>query len=114
MAKNFANNITQEVGKKISPPPEKDVFQENGELSPNEFKLAGDHLIKICSDWQWKPSLNNNYHTKYLPENQQYLLLENNLCKRRLNKNFEEKPAPKIEEKIVKEEEGDIIVLEGA
>ena len=57
MAKNFANNITQEVGKKISPPPEKDVFQENGELSPNEFKLAGDHLIKICSDWQWKRSI---------------------------------------------------------
>lgn len=88
MAKNFANNMTQEIGKKLSPPPEKDVFQENGELSPNEFKLAGDHLIKICGDWQWKPSLNPNYRSKYLSEHQQYLLLENNLCRRRLNKNI--------------------------
>ena len=97
MAKNFANNITQEVGKKLSPPPEKDVFQESGELSPDEFKRAGDHLIKVCGDWQWKPSLNPQYQSKYLPENQQYLLLEQNLCRRRLNKNVEEKPAEKVE-----------------
>lgn len=98
IAKNFANNMTQEFGKKLSPPPEKDVFQENGELSPNEFRLAGDHLIKVCGDWQWKSSLNNGYTSKYLPENQQYLLLEGNLCKRRLNKNVEEKaPESKIQ-----------------
>lgn len=95
MAKNFANNMTQEIGKKLSPPPEKDVFQENGELSPDEFKRAGDHLIKTCEAWQWKPSLNPNYRSKYLNENQQYLLLENNLCRRRLNKTFEEKPVEK-------------------
>lgn len=47
-ARNLINGTTQEIGKIFSPPPEKDVFQENGELSPNEFKLAGDHLIKIC------------------------------------------------------------------
>ena len=35
MAKNMVNNAAQELGKKVSPPPEKDVFQENGELSPN-------------------------------------------------------------------------------
>jgi len=67
MAKNFANNMTQELGKKLSQPPEKDVFQESGELSPNEFINAGDHLIKVCGDWQWKASLNPNYTSKYLP-----------------------------------------------
>jgi ubiquitin-like-conjugating enzyme ATG3 len=113
MAKNFANNMTQEIGKKLAPPPEKDVFQENGELSPNEFKQAGDHLVKICTDWQWKPSLNPKYQSKYLPEAQQYLVLENNLCKRRLNTNLEEKPLLKIEEKPIIEGEDDIIVLEG-
>lgn len=74
-AKNFANNMTQEIGKKLSPPPEKDVFQENGELSPDEFKRAGDKLIEVCGDWKWKPSLNPDYHSKYLNEHQQYLLL---------------------------------------
>lgn len=33
--KNIANNMVQEIGKKWSPPPEKDMFQENGELSPD-------------------------------------------------------------------------------
>lgn len=33
--KNIANNVVQEIGKKWSPPPEKDVFQESGELSPD-------------------------------------------------------------------------------
>lgn len=88
MAKNFANNMTQELGKKLSPPPEKDVFQENGELSPDEFMRAGDHLVKVCGDWQWKPSTNPNYSSKYLPENKQFLQLEGCLCKKRLNKNL--------------------------
>lgn len=109
-AKNFANNMTQELGKKLSPPPEKDVFQENGELSPNEFKQAGDHLIKVCNAWQWKPSLNPDFKSKYLPENQQYLLLEGNLCKRRLNKNLEEKPEEEKPTALVEGEE-EIIVL---
>jgi hypothetical protein len=39
--KNLANNLVQEIGKKWSAPPEKDVFQETGELSPDEFKRAG-------------------------------------------------------------------------
>ena len=54
--KNKANNAVQELGKTFAPPPEKDMFQENGELSPDEFMRAGEHLIKICKDWQWKPS----------------------------------------------------------
>jgi ubiquitin-like-conjugating enzyme ATG3 len=85
-SKNIANNFAQEIGKKWSPPPEKDMFQETGELSPDEFKRAGEHLIKICNGWQWKPSENKEFRSKYLDENQQYLLLEKNLCRRRLNK----------------------------
>jgi ubiquitin-like-conjugating enzyme ATG3 len=83
--KNIANNLAQEIGKKWSPPPEKDMFQETGELSPDEFKRAGDHLIKICNGWQWKASENKEFRSKYLDEGQQYLLLEKNLCRRRLN-----------------------------
>lgn len=29
-AKNQANKLAMEIGKKWSPPPEKDMFQENG------------------------------------------------------------------------------------
>lgn len=55
-AKNQANKLAQEIGKKWSPPPEKDMFQQNGQLSPDEFLRAGDHLITICKAWKWQPS----------------------------------------------------------
>lgn len=97
-AKNLANNFAQEVGKKWSPPPEKDMFQETGELSPDEFKRAGDQLIKICNGWQWKPSENPKSKSKYLDEMKQYLVLEKSLCRRRLNASIEEEPK-KPEEK---------------
>jgi hypothetical protein len=102
--KNELNKWGQELGKKWSPPPEKDMFQVTGELSPDEFKRAGEHLIKICNGWTWKPSLNKEFKSKYLNENQQYLVLEENICRKRLNTSLvnEEK---KIEDKVIKEGE---------
>jgi hypothetical protein len=65
-ASKFVSDLVQDVGPSLVPPPEKDMFQENGELSPNEFKLAAEHLITICKDWQWKPSENKARKSKYL------------------------------------------------
>ena len=96
----------------MAPPPEKDMFQESGELSPDEFRRAGEHRIKLCAGWQWKPSENNEFSSKYLPEGQQYLLLEKVLCRKRLNQNLKEEPK-KMEEKVLAEGEDEIIVLEG-
>jgi len=103
--KNIGNNIVQEVGKKFSPPPEKDVFLINGELSPNEFVNAGDHLIKICKGWQWKSSTNKDYSSLFLTPTQQYLQLDGCLCKRRLNKTLEAPPVKETE--VIKEKEGE-------
>lgn len=86
--KNLLNKGVQELGKKWSPPPEKDMFQLTGELSPDEFKRAGNHLIKICNGWQWKPAEKKELISKYLKENEQYLLLEKAICRRRLNSNL--------------------------
>lgn len=43
--KNAANNIVMDASKYIYAPPEKDQFEINGQLSPEEFKKAGDHLV---------------------------------------------------------------------
>ena len=64
--KNWFTGVVIDIGKKWSPPPEKDMFQENGELSPDEFKRAGNHLTKICDGWQWKASENKDFKSKYL------------------------------------------------
>lgn len=79
------------------------MFQETGELSPDEFKRAGNHLINICKGWQWKASENKDFVSKYLDEGQQYLLLEKNTCRRRLNTNLKEPEVAKVEDKVIKE-----------
>lgn len=83
--KNEANKAVMAVSTKLSPPPEKDMFQINGELCPNEFVRAGDKLTEVCTGWKWKPSANPNYSSKYLDnKDKQYLVLEQVICKKRL------------------------------
>lgn len=89
LAKKKVNDLVEGVGPTFVPPPEKDMFQINGELSPNEFSKAGDHLISICTDWKWKASENKDRQSKYLKDDQQYLLLEKVICRRRLNSSLE-------------------------
>jgi hypothetical protein len=90
--KNKINNVNQEIGKKLYPPPEADVFQVNGELSPNEFKRAGDHLTTVCTGWTWRPSLNPNFISKYLAPEKQYLVLEKVISKKRHSQQQQELP----------------------
>lgn len=82
--KNVGNNLVQWGGKTLTPPPETDQFAINGELSPDEFERAGDKLTQVCSSWTWRPSSNPKYHSKYLNEKKQYLILEKALCRRRI------------------------------
>lgn len=110
--KNLLNKGVQELGKKWSPPPEKDMFQLTGELSPDEFKRAGSHLIKICNGWQWKPAEKKELNSQYLKENEQYLLLEKAICRRRLNSSLEAEEK-KTEDKVIQEGDDEIVVLEG-
>ena len=46
--KNMANNAYQGISKNVYPPPETDQFEISGELSPDEFRRAGDKLTQVC------------------------------------------------------------------
>lgn len=91
------SDIVKGIFSKFYPPPEKDMFQETGELSPDEFKRAGDHLVKICNGWQWRPSENPKFKSKYLDDNKQYLILDKALCRKRLNTSIAEEPKKLFE-----------------
>ena len=43
--KNAANNAIIGITTALVPPPPNDMFQVNGQLCPDEFKRAGNHLI---------------------------------------------------------------------
>lgn len=46
--KNTLNNTNQAISKAMYPPPETDQFEISGELSPDEFRRAGDKLTQVC------------------------------------------------------------------
>lgn len=94
------------VSTTIYPPPETEQFEENGKLSPEEFKRAGDKLTEVCTGWKWMPSLNPAYTSKYLDEKKQYLILEKVQCKKRVG-NVEQGE----EQKITSEDGEEVIVL---
>jgi hypothetical protein len=66
-------------------PLKEDSFVKTGELSTNEFKLAGDHLSSICDGWKWSSSLNPKYSSPDLDKNKQFLFYEKAMCKRRIS-----------------------------
>lgn len=57
-------------------------FKETGVVTPNEFVIAGDHLVHTCPTWEW--ACGDECKTKsYLPKNKQYLITKNVPCLRR-------------------------------
>jgi ubiquitin-like-conjugating enzyme ATG3 len=63
----------QDVVSKIKPTMKESKFYEEGKLTPEEYVLAGDYLVKKCPTWKWC-SAKKEYYNKSLPEDKQYLL----------------------------------------
>jgi len=64
---------------------------EKGILTAEEFlqvimfhkQKAGDKLIANCGAWKWYGASDPKYRTKYLPDNKQFLGIENVISKQR-------------------------------
>jgi ubiquitin-like-conjugating enzyme ATG3 len=82
--KNKTNEIVQDVTQRIVDPPKEELFLKTGQLSPEEFVRAGDHLVSVASKegWKWMPA-KPEYSKKYLPPDKQYLLIEDVPCEQR-------------------------------
>ncbi|CUV07812.1 unnamed protein product [Cryptosporidium hominis] len=59
-------------------------FESDGFLTPKEFVDSGDYLILQFPNWFWR-SASEEYIVRWLPQNKQYLHVDNVPCRKRLD-----------------------------
>ncbi|EON64406.1 hypothetical protein W97_03637 [Coniosporium apollinis CBS 100218] len=63
------------------------TFRSTGQITPEEFVLAGDFLVYKFPSWSWAPA-EPPKRVSYLPESKQFLVTRGVPCHRRLDENF--------------------------
>ena len=64
------------------------TFRTTGQITPEEFVLAGDYLVYKFPTWSWASASSPSKTVAYLPANKQYLVTRGVPCHRRLDDNF--------------------------
>ena len=76
-------NMYRSVANVFKSVPTDSQFLETGKLTPEEFLIAGEHLVYRCSTWSWSPSTPGN-EQKHLPADHQFLITRGVPCRRRV------------------------------
>ncbi|KAI9894974.1 MAG: E2-like enzyme [Vezdaea aestivalis] len=64
------------------------TFRTTGQLTPEEFILAGDYLVYKFPTWQWADATPDSKRAPHLPPGKQFLVTRGVPCHRRLDENF--------------------------
>ncbi|EEP79547.1 hypothetical protein UREG_04393 [Uncinocarpus reesii 1704] len=72
---------------KLAPISHTSTFRSTGQITPEEFVLAGDYLVYKFPTWSWADAPAAK-RVSYLPEGKQYLVTRGVPCHRRLDENF--------------------------
>ncbi|CAJ0945051.1 unnamed protein product, partial [Mesorhabditis belari] len=82
---SLKNRLTQMAigaAEKFTPILKESKFRETGVLTPEEFIVAGDHLVHHCATWQWAKA-DASKKRDYLPDEKQFLITRNVPCRKR-------------------------------
>ena len=72
----------------IAPISHTSTFRQTGQITPEEFVLAGDYLVYKFPTWSWSSASSSARAVDYLPADKQYLVTRGVPCHRRLDENF--------------------------
>ncbi|KAL6250060.1 E2-like enzyme [Rhinocladiella similis] len=64
------------------------TFRNTGQITPEEFLLAGDYLVYKFPSWSWADASSPARRVNYLPAGKQFLITRGVPCHRRLDDNF--------------------------
>lgn len=71
------------VAEYFTPVLKQSKFKQTGVLTPEEFVIAGDHLVHQCPTWSWSPASEPSLRKSYLPADKQFLVTKSVPCYRR-------------------------------
>ncbi|KAI1975544.1 E2-like enzyme [Ophidiomyces ophidiicola] len=81
-------NIIRTWRDKLAPITHTSTFRSTGQITPEEFVLAGDYLVYKFPTWSWADAASPAKRVPYLPEGKQFLVTRGVPCHRRLDANF--------------------------
>ncbi|KAK5015041.1 E2-like enzyme, partial [Cryomyces antarcticus] len=85
---NFIHSTLSTLRDKYAPITYTSSFRQTGQITPEEFILAGDFLVYKFPSWSWADASHPSQRVPHLPAGKQYLVTRGVPCNRRLDENF--------------------------
>ena len=73
---------------RLAPVSRTSTFRATGQITPEEFVLAGDYLVYKFPTWSWADASSSSKRVSFLPAGKQFLVTRGVPCHRRLNEDF--------------------------
>ncbi|KAF7588028.1 E2-like enzyme [Aspergillus hancockii] len=87
-AMNILHSTLSTWRDRLAPVSRTSTFRNTGQITPEEFVLAGDYLVYKFPSWSWADASTPAKRVSYLPPGKQFLVTRGVPCHRRLNDNF--------------------------
>ena len=85
---NLLHSTLDTLRDRFAPISHNSTFRATGQITPEEFLLAGDYLVYKFPTWSWADASPTSKRVSYLPPGKQYLVTRGVPCHRRLDENF--------------------------
>lgn len=85
---NLLHSALDKVRDRYAPIKHTSTFRSTGQITPEEFILAGDYIVYKFPSWSWSDASSPARRVNYLPAGKQFLVTRGVPCHRRLDDNF--------------------------